>query len=94
VIEFPGGDKYGLNDDVQVIITVRDPDGVTEFEWGVFAQNKSPLGLGGHQSCGGATECRIEEEFETKLPGQFHVGVEARDTKGEGVTEIKQLYVG
>ncbi|MEW5956959.1 MAG: hypothetical protein AB1801_04490, partial [Chloroflexota bacterium] len=94
VIEFPDGDTYGLEEDVKVIITVRDSDGVGSFTWGVFAQNGSPLGLGGDRNCGGSTECRIDEEFETKLTGQFFVGVDAVDSAGNKTREIKQLYVG
>jgi hypothetical protein len=89
----PDGDTYGVGDEVKLIITVRDSDGVGKFSWGVFTENKTGL-LGDEEDCHSAPECRIEEEFETQLPGAFQIGVEAKDTKGQGVIEIKQLYVG
>jgi hypothetical protein len=67
---------------------------VGTFTWGVFAQNKSPLGLGGDKNCGNATQCELSGEFEAKLPGQFFLGVDAVDGKGNTHQEIKQLYVG
>ena len=79
---------------MKIIFVVRDPDGVNSFTWGVFAQNGSPLGLGGEHNCGGATECGTNEKFETKLTGQFFVGVDTVDTKGNKTREIRQLYVG
>jgi hypothetical protein len=94
VIELPDGDTYGLEEDVKLIVTVRDSDGVTSFSWGVFAQNGSPVGIGGDRNCGGAGECRIDDEFETRLIGIFFIGVDAVDTKGNEIREIKQLYVG
>jgi hypothetical protein len=94
IIDLPDGDTFGLADDVRVVITVRDSDGVGSFTWGIFAQNGSPLGLGGDHNCGGVTECGTNEEFETKLTGQFFVGVDAVDSKGNKTREIKQLYVG
>ncbi len=89
----PNGDTYGVGDEVELIITVRDADGVGTFSWGVFTENKTGL-TGDDVECNNATECRIEEKFNTQLPGSFQIGVEAIDAKGEGVIEIKQLYVG
>lgn len=94
VIELPNGDTYEVDDEVKIIIRVLDSDGVNTFTWGVFAENGSPVGLGGDHGCGGATECRLDREFTTKFPGQFFIGVDAVDTKGQTVREIKQLYVG
>lgn len=89
----PKGDTYGVGDEVELIITVRDPDGVGAFSWGVFTENKTGL-AGGDENCNNATECRIEENFTTQLPGAFQIGVEAKDGKGQGVIEVAQLYVG
>ena len=94
IIELPDGDTYSLNDDVRIIITVRDPDGIKNFEWGIFAQNGSPTGLGDEIGCNNLVECRVEDEFETKLPGQFFIGVDAVDALGNDIREIVQLYVG
>ena len=93
VIELPNGDDYGLGDEIIVIITVTDSDGVDEFNWGVFTENNVAI-KGGDKDCGGATECRIEEEFDAALAGAFQVGVEAKDNKGQGTIEKKQIYVG
>ncbi len=93
IIELPNGDTYGIGDNVKLIITVRDPDGIGAFSWGVFTENKVGL-VGDEINCNNATECRVEEEFTTKLAGAFQIGVEVKDTKGEGKIEIKQLYVG
>lgn len=93
VIELPDGDRFGVGDDVRVIITVRDPDGVANFEWGIFTENNVSV-KGGERGCGNATECRIEEEFEAVLAGTFQVGVEAVDTKGTKTIEVKQIYIG
>jgi hypothetical protein len=89
----PDGDRFGVGDDVRVIITVRDPDGVASFEWGIFTENNVPV-EGGERGCGNATECRIEEEFEAVLAGAFQVGVEAIDSKGTKTIEVKQIYIG
>lgn len=94
LIDIPSGDKYGLGDDVKFNITVTDSDGVRSFTWGVFAQNGSPVGLGGDRDCGGASQCTLSDEFETKLTGIFFLGVDAVDTQGNTVREIKQIYVG
>jgi len=93
VIELPGGDQYGIGDEVRVRITVTDPDGVGAFEWGVFTQNNVSV-TGGDRNCGNSTSCSIEEEFDAALPGIFQIGVEAKDGKGAGTIEVKQIYVG
>jgi hypothetical protein len=94
IIELPDGDTYGSGDKVKLVITVRDPDGVDEFSWGVFAQNGSPTGLGDDQDCRNATECKIETDFNAALTGQFFIGVDAMDALGNKVREIVQLYIG
>ena len=78
---------------MRVIITVRDPDGVASFEWGIFTENNVPV-KSGERNCGNATECRREEKFEAALTGAFQVGVEAVDSKGNKSIEVKQIYVG
>ncbi len=93
IIELPNGDTYSIGDEVKIVITVRDADGVGEVDWGVFTENKTPV-LDGEKNCGNATECRIEKEFNADLPGAFQVGAEAKDSKGEKGIQIKQLYVG
>ena len=93
VIELPGGDKYGIEDEVKVIIRVSDSDGVKEFEWGVFTQNNVAV-KGGDRGCGNSAECGVEEEFEAILEGTFQIGVEAVDSKGNVTIEVKQIYVG
>ena len=75
-------------------IVVSDPDGVSSFTWGLFAQNASPLGLGGEKNCGNSGQCDASGEFEAQLTGQFFLGVDAADSKGNVVREVKQLYVG
>jgi hypothetical protein len=94
IIQLPDGDTYSLNDNVRIIVIVQDPDGVKEFEWGVFAQNGSPTGLGDRKGCGNLAECRLEDEFETKLTGQFFIGVDAVDALGNDIRQVVQLYVG
>ena len=93
VIDLPRGDIYKLEGEVRVNITVSDPDGVSSYSWGVFAQNGSPLGLGGNVGCGNSGQCNSSEEFEAKLTGQFFIGVDALDAKGNTVREVKQIYV-
>jgi hypothetical protein len=93
IIEFPDGDTSDVGDDVKVVVTVRDPDGVGIFEWGVFTENKTPL-KGDKHDCGGQQECRTDAKFEAVLSGTFQFGVEARDTQGNKTIEVKQLYVG
>jgi hypothetical protein len=94
LIDIPSGDEYGLGDNVEFNITVSDPDGVASFTWGVFAQNGSPVGLGGDRNCGGSNQCTLSDKFETKLTGIFFLGVDAVDSKGNTIREIKQIYVG
>ena len=94
LIELPSGDTYGLEDDVKFRIVVTDPDGVNSFSWGLFAQNGSPLGFGGERNCGGSNSCDLSDEFKAKLTGQFFLGVDTIDSKGNATREIKQLYVG
>ena len=93
IIELPNGDTYAIGEEVRLIITVRDSDGVNSFSWGVFTENQVGV-AGGNQDCGNATECRIEETFTAALPGAFQIGVEAKDATGIGVIEVGQLYVG
>ena len=93
VIELPDGDRVNVGDDVRVIITVRDPDGVSSFKWGIFTENNVAI-KGGDSGCGNVTECRTDEEFEAVLPGAFQIGVEAVDSKGTKSIEAKQIYVG
>ncbi len=93
IIDLPDGDTYGEDDKVKFTITVIDPDGVKSFAWGVFAQNKSPVGIGGDKGCGG-TECSLSGDFRAKLPGQFFIGVDALDNNGNTKREIKQIYIG
>jgi len=94
VISLPDGDTYKTGDKVKFDITVSDPDGVKSFTWGVFTQNQSPVGLGGDKGCGNATQCTLSDKFEAKLPGIFFLGVDALDTAGNTVREVKQIYVG
>jgi hypothetical protein len=89
----PDGNKYGKGDDVEVIITVRDSDGVEKFKWGVFTENEVAI-EGGDKDCDGATECRIEEEFEAVLDGAFQIGVDAKDNRGNHTIGMQQIYVG
>ncbi|MDX1521947.1 MAG: hypothetical protein R3264_10000, partial [Anaerolineae bacterium] len=92
IIELPNGDKYSLDDEVKLIITVRDSDGVKNFDWGVFAQNGTPLVDGG-KDCGNSSECRTDREFKTPLEGDFQIGVEAFDSTGQKTIQISQIYV-
>jgi len=94
VINLQNGDEYGIGDKVKFTITVTDPDGIQGFTWGVFAQNVSPVGLGGEKGCGGSTQCDLSDEFKAQLPGTFFLGVDALDTQGNTVREIKQIYIG
>ena len=94
IIDLPKGDTYREGDKVEFTITVIDPDGVKSFAWGVFAQNNSPVGIGGDKGCGGGTECKHGGNFEAKLPGQFFIGVDALDNNGNTRREIKQIYIG
>lgn len=94
IINIHTGDEYALDQDVKFTITVSDPDGVKSFTWGVFAQNGSPVGLGGERNCGGANQCDLSDDFKTKLTGIFFLGVDALDSKGNTIREIKQIYVG
>ncbi len=93
MIELPNGDQYGVGDEVEVRITVTDPDGVGAFEWGVFTQNNVAV-KGGDRDCGNSTSCSIQEKFDAALPGIFQIGVEAKDATGVGTIEVKQIYVG
>jgi hypothetical protein len=92
-IELPDGDTHPVGARIKIVITVRDPEGVSAFSWGVFAQNRTPL-AGGDKNCSGATECSITEEVDAILSGQFEVGVEAKNKSGAGTIETKQLYIG
>ncbi len=94
LIDIPTGDEYALNQEVRFNITVTDPDGIRSFTWGVFAQNGSPVGLGGERGCGGALQCDLSDKFDTKLVGIFFLGVDAVDNQGNTTREIKQIYVG
>jgi hypothetical protein len=89
----PDGDKFGMGDEVKVIITVSDPDGVNFFKWGVFTQNNVAI-KGGDRNCGNAGSCGTDEEFEAVLDGTFQIGVEAEDSQGKRSIETKQIYVG
>lgn len=93
IIDLPDGDTYGVGDTVKLNITVTDPNGVSDFEWGIFTENKTAV-LGGDKGCGNAVECKISEEFEAELPGAFQIGVEAKNAQGQKTTHVTQLYVG
>ncbi|RME72902.1 MAG: hypothetical protein D6784_12785 [Chloroflexi bacterium] len=93
VIELPDGDKYGKGDDVEIRITVRDSDGVKNFEWGVFTQNGVSV-KGGNKDCGNAGECSTKQEFNAALDGVFQIGVKAYDSANNETVEVKQVYVG
>jgi hypothetical protein len=94
IITLPDGNEYDIGDEVKVIFTVRDPDGVRSFTYGFFTQNQSPLGGGGTQECGGNTECSREIEEEVPpLEGTFIVGADAVDSKGETNRGIGEIYV-
>ena len=95
VVQLPNGDTYSSGSEIRIIIIVTDPDGVKSFTWGIFAENRSPLPVGGTENCGNRTECRIEQNFAAPpFQGQFAVGVEAVDVLGQG-TQINaaQIYL-
>ncbi|GEM_PF-2452010 len=92
-IELPDGDTYKVGDQVTIIITARDPDGVNNFKWGVFNQGNQSL-VGGDKNCNRATECSTKEKFKAALKGQFEIGVEAKDGNGTATIQRKQLYIG
>jgi hypothetical protein len=92
VIELPKGDKFDVGNEVQVIITVRDSDGVTNFEWGVFTENGVSV-KGANKKCDNRSECSVEEKFKASLEGTFQIGVDAKDTQGNKTIETKQIYI-
>jgi hypothetical protein len=93
VIELPSGDKFDQGDDVRFIVTVSDPSGVKNFEWGIFDATGTSLKSGG-KGCDNRTECSTDQEFEAVLDGTFQIGVKAFDSSGIESIEIKQIYVG
>jgi hypothetical protein len=94
IIGLPGGNEYEIGDEIKVIFTVRDPDGVKSFTYGFFTQNQSPLGGGGTEECGGNTECIREIEVDVPpLEGTFIVGADAVDGKGETNRGIGEIYI-
>jgi hypothetical protein len=94
IIELPKGNTFDRNDQVKVVIIVRDPDGVTSFTWGVAAQNQALLPVGGDKACNGAAECRTEEEFDASVPsGTYIIGADAVDTKGATTRGVGEIYV-
>jgi hypothetical protein len=93
IVELPDGNTYDQGDEFNLIIIVRDPDGVQSFTWGIFTQNQTPL-IGGDRDCGNATECRIEEELEAPpIPGTFLAGADAVDSKGATTRGVGEIYV-
>jgi hypothetical protein len=72
---------------------VRDPEGVSEFTWGIFTQNLTPL-VGGDINCNNATECKHETEVVAPgISGTFLVGADALDSKGETGRGVAEIYV-
>ena len=93
VVELPDGNTFDKGEEFEVIFIVRDPDGVSEFSWGVFTQNQTAL-IGGDIDCRNAIECRHEEELEAPpLSGTFIVGADAIDATGEDNRGIGEIYI-
>jgi hypothetical protein len=93
VVEFPDGNEVDAGDDIKIVFVVRDPNGVKEFSWGIFTQNKTPL-KDGKKDCGGATECRQEIKEEVPpIKGALIAGVEAKSVNGQGKIGIGEFYV-
>jgi hypothetical protein len=91
-IELPGGTTYKVGENIEMIITVSSSKGVDEFTWGVFTKNLNSL-LGGDQSCGGATECKLTKSFSLPVAWQYLIGVDAIDTEGKIVTKRVEFFV-
>ena len=82
-VELPEGSRYSPGDRVKIVVIVRDPDGIANFAWGIFSLNDTPFPVGGDRNCGGATECRIDEDVTAPpLPDTYKVGVDVIDSKG------------
>ncbi|MCB0211138.1 MAG: hypothetical protein KDJ52_17495 [Anaerolineae bacterium] len=93
IVELPDGNTFDKGDKFKVVFIVRDPDGVSEFSWGVFTQNQTAL-VGGDIDCRNAIECRHEEKLEAPpFSGTFIVGADAIDAKGEDNRGIGEIYV-
>lgn len=93
IIEFPDGQEFGTDDKVSINFIVRDPGGVSKFEWGIFTQNQTSL-KGGKKECGGATECREEiRESAPPIPGTFIVGADAIATNGATKRGLGEIYI-
>ncbi len=93
IIEMPDGDTYSVGDNIVINITVRDPNGISAFSWGVFSQNRTAL-KNGTENCNGSPECSVTVELVAGLSGQFEVGVEAKSKNGGGTIQTKQIYIG
>lgn len=93
IVELPEGNEFDTEDEVKIVFVVRDPNGVSNFQWGIFTQNLTPL-KSGNKECGGATECRQEvREDAPGIPGTFIVGADAVNTKGQTKRGISEIYV-
>jgi hypothetical protein len=92
VIDLPDGDSYGIGDEIEIRITVSDADGVAAFSWGILSAINQGL-AGGNEDCGNAPQCSTEASFTAVLSGDFQIGVEVKDAKGEGTIRTSQLYV-
>lgn len=93
IIEFPDGQEFGTNDKVKINFIVRDPNGVSKFEWGIFTQNQTSL-KNGKKECGGVTECREEvKESAPPISGTFIVGADAVSSTGATKRGIGEIYV-
>ncbi len=93
IVSLPEGDIYSVGDTIEFEVTVRDPNGVDRFSWGVIRARVEPMGVGGDRRCNGSTECRMDGDFPAMLKGEFELGVEAISTSGQSCRELKQLYV-
>lgn len=93
IVELPDGNTYDPGEEFDLVIIVRDPDGVVSFTWGVFTQNQTPL-VGGDENCNRATECRIRKTFNAPpIAGTYLAGADALDTKGATTRGVGEIYV-
>jgi len=92
IVQLPNGSEYSPGEKVKIIFTVRDPDGVAKFTWGIFLQNGTSL-KGGDKNCNGAVECSEEREERAPVTGTYIVGADAVDTKGNAKRGVGEIYV-
>lgn len=93
IIELPKGNVYSSGDEIEIIITARNPNGIHELTWGIFAQNLTPY-VGGDKNCGGGQECRHEvKEDATLPPAAYIIGADVLDTSGKVTRGIAEVHI-